>query len=96
VESPVVLPSAALVLVSSPTPPSPVTIIVKPGGPYVVQGSVAIRDREGNALQPPLPKVPGTVKLCACGHSKTHPFCDGTHKTLRDASVPTTPSPADR
>lgn len=23
---------------------------------------------------------PGTYKWCACGHSATHPFCDGTHK----------------
>ncbi len=26
--------------------------------------------------------VPGTYWWCTCGHSKTQPFCDGTHKTL--------------
>ncbi len=25
---------------------------------------------------------PGTYWWCACGRSKTQPFCDGSHKTL--------------
>ncbi len=26
------------------------------------------------------PANPGTYWWCACGHSKTQPFCDGAHK----------------
>jgi CDGSH-type Zn-finger protein len=60
--------------------PTPVTITWKPAGPVIVEGPVVIRDNEGTELVPPPTKVPGQVKLCGCGHSKTKPFCDGSHK----------------
>lgn len=71
----------------APAPPAPadprepITIRWKPGGPYVVQGPVVVRDPDGRELTPPPAKVPGQVKLCGCGHSQTKPFCDGSHKT---------------
>jgi CDGSH-type Zn-finger protein len=30
---------------------------------------------------------PGTFWWCACGHSKTQPFCDGSHKGTGFAPV---------
>jgi CDGSH-type Zn-finger protein len=52
----------------------------KPTGPYVIEGPVVVRDNEGRELIPPPTKIPGQVKLCGCGLSKTKPFCDGSHK----------------
>ena len=65
---------------SEDTPPSTTTVTWKPTGPYVIEGPVVIRDNEGTQLIPPPTKVPGQVKLCGCGQSKTKPFCDGSHK----------------
>jgi CDGSH-type Zn-finger protein len=28
-----------------------------------------------------LAETPGTKHWCACGHSKSQPFCDGSHRT---------------
>lgn len=60
----------------------PVTVTVKTRGPYLVEGPVVIRDLDGNSIDPPPAKTPGIIKLCACGQSRTKPFCDGSHKLL--------------
>lgn len=57
-------------------------VIVKRNGPILVQGDVDLVDQDGNAITPPPAKTPGTIKLCTCGQSRTHPFCDGTHTCL--------------
>jgi CDGSH iron-sulfur domain-containing protein 3 len=59
---------------------SPVTIVVKQRGPYVIQGPIEIRDADGNLVELPPAKTPGVTKLCSCGLSATRPFCDGAHK----------------
>lgn len=56
------------------------TITWKPSGPLIVEGPVEIRDNSGHPLELPPSKIPGQVKLCACGLSKTRPFCDGSHR----------------
>ncbi|PJZ70619.1 hypothetical protein CH373_06640 [Leptospira perolatii] len=43
-------------------------------GPYLVHGSVTIKDKEGNTK-----KRTKTTALCRCGHSSKKPYCDGTH-----------------
>jgi CDGSH-type Zn-finger protein len=58
----------------------PVVITWKPAGPILIEGPVVVRDNAGTELTPPPTKVPGQVKLCGCGCSKTKPFCDGSHK----------------
>ena len=64
-----------------PVPEPAQTVITwKPSGPLIVEGPVEIRDNSGHPLVPPPQKIPGQVKLCACGLSKTRPFCDGSHK----------------
>jgi hypothetical protein len=63
--------------------PKPVTITIKPSGSISIEGDVILQDRDGNLLERPVEKRPGIVKLCGCGHSKTHPFCDGTHNELK-------------
>ena len=62
----------------------PATIVIKPHGPYLIQGDIEIRDPEGVLLTPPATKGPGTVKLCGCGLSRSRPFCDGSHNQTRD------------
>lgn len=58
----------------------PVSITHKPAGPYIIEGPVVIVDNEGTRLEPPPQKIPGQIKLCGCGFSRTKPFCDGSHK----------------
>ncbi len=45
-------------------------------GPYIVKGAVELKDAAGATL----PVAEPTIALCRCGHSKTKPFCDGSHK----------------
>jgi CDGSH-type Zn-finger protein len=50
------------------------TIKVSNNGPYVVSGSIEVRDADGGVYT-----VKQTFALCRCGGSSTKPFCDGTH-----------------
>ena len=68
--------------------PWPVVITIKPSGSISIEGEVVLQDRDGNLIPRPVEKRPGIVKLCGCGHSKTHPFCDGTHNELGAKSPP--------
>lgn len=63
-----------------PDEPQRTIITWKPSGPLIIEGPVEIRDNAGFILEPPPAKIPGQVKLCACGLSRTRPFCDGSHK----------------
>jgi 3-phenylpropionate/trans-cinnamate dioxygenase ferredoxin subunit len=54
----------------------PVKIVVRPNGPYIVQGEFTIVDENGNEMQPLKPA------LCRCGGSVTKPYCDGTHSRI--------------
>jgi CDGSH-type Zn-finger protein len=56
------------------------TVIYKKKGTILVQGTVLVRDEEGNEIPLPVQKHPGVVKFCGCGLSKEKPFCDGSHK----------------
>jgi CDGSH-type Zn-finger protein len=48
-------------------------------GPYLVRGEFELIDQEGEVID----ARRGTVALCRCGASRTKPFCDGTHKSIR-------------
>jgi len=52
-----------------------VTITPTDNGPYLIQGTVALLDPDGNRYQ-----AGDTIALCRCGRSNTKPFCDGTHE----------------
>ncbi|MGP6159211.1 MAG: CDGSH iron-sulfur domain-containing protein [Vulcanimicrobiaceae bacterium] len=56
-----------------------VSITIRPGGPYLVRGPVALRDADGNVFDLEGKEV---VALCRCGGSTTKPFCDGTHSKI--------------
>ena len=64
--------------------PNRVIITIKPSGSISIEGDVVIQDRDGNEIPRPPEKRPGIVKLCGCGHSKEHPFCDGTHNECKE------------
>lgn len=67
------------------------SITVSGNGPYIVQGEMMVAEqhivpdgagmsvewREGKEFD-----HPATFRLCRCGHTKTKPFCDGTHKKI--------------
>lgn len=56
----------------------PVEIKVRDNGPYKVTGPIRLIDAEGNEF----PVQGETIVLCRCGHSRTKPFCDSSHKTV--------------
>ena len=56
-----------------------VTIKARRNGPYKIEGPVRVIDADGNEFV--LPEGSGIV-LCRCGHSRTKPFCDSTHKRI--------------
>jgi CDGSH-type Zn-finger protein len=56
-----------------------VEIKVRANGPYKVDGPVRIVDADGREFVVP----PGSgVVLCRCGHSRTKPFCDKSHREI--------------
>jgi CDGSH-type Zn-finger protein len=55
-----------------------VRIVVRPDGPYFVEGEATVIDLEGNEYRSAKPGI----ALCRCGESATKPFCDGTHKRV--------------
>ena len=52
-----------------------VNIIRKSKGQIVVEGSVSLKDEDGNKI-----KHDKRFTLCGCNKSKNLPFCDGAHK----------------
>ncbi len=59
--------------------PDGVVVTVKAKGSIVIEGPIDLRDQDGNPIQPPPGKKPGSIKLCGCGLSLSKPFCDGSH-----------------
>lgn len=61
---------------SNPTPatPGPVTVTIKPNGPFLVSGPVKVVDATGAVV-----KEGTSMALCRCGHAASKPFCDGSH-----------------
>ena len=60
-----------------------VTIKARANGPYKVEGPVRVIDADGNEFV--LPEGSAIV-LCRCGHSRTKPFCDASHKRVQFVS----------
>ena len=69
-----------------------VVIEVRPSGPYVVTGTIELRDTNGNVLP-----TQARVVLCRCGASTKKPFCDGTHSKVGfEAAAQAVPASAER
>ena len=54
-----------------------VTVEARPNGPYIVTGTIELRDTNGNVIQ-----TQARTVLCRCGASTKKPFCDGTHSKI--------------
>jgi CDGSH-type Zn-finger protein len=68
-----------------------VTIRMRPGGPFLVEGSVQLVDSEGNAF--PQSSEKPMIALCRCGASEKKPFCDGAHNRCGFESDERAPTP---
>jgi len=55
----------------------PVVIKVRDNGPYKITGPAVIVDADGNRFSV---EDGRPVALCRCGHSRTKPFCDRSHR----------------
>ena len=74
-----------------------VKVVVSKNGPYLVSGDIPLAkqtidsDAEGESQAwkegAAFPRQ-ATYALCRCGHSKTKPFCDGTHTKSRLSMAP--------
>ena len=67
-------------------------VVVSKNGPYVVTGDVPlseqtiIADGKGESQswkEGPALRAQASYALCRCGHSKTKPYCDGTHSKVK-------------
>ena len=68
----------------------PTIIKVRQNGPLRVEGDdVVVVDWDGNEY--PIDRRP--FVLCRCGHSKTRPFCDLTHRTIGFQAGEAAPKP---
>jgi CDGSH-type Zn-finger protein len=70
-----------------------IMIRCRENGPLVLPATFKIVDHLGNAF--PLPAGKENVALCRCGHSKSKPFCDGSHRQcgFQAAELAVTPGP---
>lgn len=65
------------------------TIRCRENGPLVLPVSFRIIDHLGNEFTLPVGKE--KVALCRCGHSKSKPFCDGSHRQVSFQATETAP-----
>jgi CDGSH-type Zn-finger protein len=58
----------------------PVRVEVCPRGPLLVRGAEVVVDDDGveHAVRRPV------VAVCVCGRSARKPWCDATHRSIRD------------
>lgn len=56
-----------------------VSVVRCPDGPLLVRGASVVLDEAGNEH----PVTRPVVALCVCGKSSRPPWCDGTHKLVR-------------
>ena len=57
---------------------SAIVIRCREDGPLVLPADVKIVDHLGNEFT--IPPGKDNIALCRCGHSRSKPFCDGSHR----------------
>jgi len=63
-----------------PNSGGPVQVEPCPDGPILVRGAEFVLDADGAEHEVTRP----VVALCTCGRSQREPWCDGTHKFVRE------------
>ena len=56
-----------------------VKILIRPNGPYLIEGPIALTNAAGKSFDTGVNK---NIALCRCGASGNKPFCDGTHAKI--------------
>ena len=79
---PAVAQEAATPAEPAAAPPA-ATIEVMPNGPLLVRTPSTIVHRDGTRHE-----RPHTVALCRCGASKSKPYCDGSHSSIKFSDEP--------
>ncbi len=69
-------------------PDSPVVITEYRNGPLLVRGDFQLLDADGQEI----PTTRRTVALCRCGRSSQKPWCDSSHKLVRQSRRTASPS----
>ena len=76
-----------------------ITIRCREHGPLVVElptgadgPRVGLRVTDHLGVEFPLPSHKRAVALCRCGHSRTRPFCDGSHRETGFSAAETGPA----
>lgn len=59
----------------------PCQVEMVPGGPALVRGATAVQDDDAVTH----PATRPVVAVCTCGLTQRGPWCDATHKVLRDS-----------
>ena len=57
---------------------SAIVIRCREDGPLVLPADIKVVDHLGNEFA--IPPGKDNVALCRCGHSRSKPFCDGSHR----------------
>lgn len=55
-------------------------VVLCADGPMLLRGKAVVQDEDGVRHRTTRP----VTAVCRCGHSAIKPWCDGTHKLLRD------------
>lgn len=55
-------------------------VVLCPDGPMLLRGAAVVQDEDGVRHRTTRP----VTAVCRCGRSAVKPWCDGTHKLLRD------------
>lgn len=59
-------------------------VIVDPEGPVLIEGPVTLRTADGRTVT----SERFTVAVCTCRRSRTHPWCDTSHRRRERISAP--------
>lgn len=62
---------------TKPENPAKTRISIMKDGPILVDGEFIVTDSSGKQYKPTQ-----MTSFCRCGHSKSQPFCDGTHRKV--------------
>lgn len=55
-------------------------VVLCPGGPALVRGDIVVEDEDGVRHR----STRAVSAICRCSRSARSPWCDGTHKLLKD------------
>ncbi|MFJ9624969.1 CDGSH iron-sulfur domain-containing protein [Streptomyces sp. NPDC101181] len=67
-------------------------MVVNRDGPILVEGPVEVVDEDGTTTR----SDRFVTAICTCRRSRTHPWCDTSHRRRKPAAEPSRSGPDDR